>query len=62
MDSLKRSLDEESLRRSEVQSELNRSTNALTVLRTTEKQLQSELNRVQEEKKHLQETLSKLKR
>lgn len=61
VDSLKRSLDEESLRRADVQSELNENANTLTVLKTTEKQLQSELNRVQDDKRQLQESLSKLR-
>lgn len=62
VDSLKKSLDEESLKRTEIQSELNTTSNSLTVLRTQEKQLKSDYNRIQEEKKQLQENLSKLKR
>jgi len=62
VDSLKRSLDEEKLKRTEVQAELNSTSNVLTVLKTKEKQLHSDYNRAQEEKKQMQETLSKLKR
>jgi len=59
VDSMKIALDEEANRRSFVQLELNNATQDLTVLRTQEKELKAEYNRVMDEKRQAQDTLSR---
>lgn len=56
---MKMALDEEANRRSFVQLELNNATQDLTVLRTQEKELKAEYNRVMDEKRQAQDTLSR---
>lgn len=55
-------MDEETSKRSELQSEANIASNELAVLRTKEKQLKTDFQRAQEEKKQVQDALNKLRR
>eukprot|EP00794_Sanderia_malayensis_P004823 gene4823-5455_t len=61
VESLSKQLDGEKVRRSDLQVDLTKGNEQLSLLRTSEKQIQKELKNVTEEKKQIEEQLGKLK-